>query len=100
MTGYECSNCKYESITATVFCPRCGNKGLTEINVPTEGEVYSYTTVHIAPPEFADLAPYQVVLVQLTKHLRVTAFLQGKVQIGDIVRLKEIRDQAFIFTVN
>ena|SRR5690625_4214822 len=99
MTGFQCTNCHYESMTKTTFCPRCSKRDLVEMNVPTEGEVYSYTTIQVAPPEYAHLAPYQVALVQLTENLKVTAFLQDKVQIGDKVRLQEQTDHAFIFTV-
>lgn len=83
-----------------MFCPRCGNRGLEKIEVPTEGKVYSYTKIHVAPPEYADLAPYHVVLVQLTDNLRVTAYVQENVQIGETIRFKEVRDKAFIFTTN
>lgn len=100
MTGYQCVNCEYSSITETVFCPQCGHKGLNVIQVPTKGKVYSYTTIHVAPPEFISLAPYQVALVELTDHLKVTAFLEEDIKIGDEVFLKEIKNQKYIFTVN
>lgn len=99
MTGYECTNCHNESITKTIFCPRCGSKYIQSIDVPKIGKVYSFTTIYIAPPEYVDLAPYQIALVQLTEKLKITAFLQEEIRIGDSVGFKEMRNKAFIFTV-
>lgn len=97
MVGFKCENCEYESINKTTFCPKCGERGLVEMKLSSEGEIYSYTTTHFGPVEFKDFAPYQVALVKLTDKLKVTAFLDEPVQIGQKVRLKEVKNQAFIF---
>jgi len=97
MVGYKCRNCRYESITPAIFCPQCSKQQFEEVNVPDQGEVYSFTTIRVPPPEFASIAPYQVALVQLTEKLQVTAFIKEAVQIGDCVKLKEIKNKAFIF---
>lgn len=100
MIGYRCTNCEHKSITKSIFCPKCRSKEIESFAAPTEGTVYSFTTIHIAPPEFVDLAPYHVALVELTEGLKVTAFLQDEVEIGDSVRFVEEKDQAFIFALN
>ena len=64
-----------------------------------EGEVYSYTTIHFGPLEFAEYEPYQVVLVKLTERLKVTGFSTDLVDIGQKVKLKEIKNNALIFEV-
>lgn len=81
----------------TAFCPRCSSQQFEEIQVSDYGEVYSYTTIRVAPSEFIDVAPYQVALVQLTEQIKVTAFLKETVQIGDHVQFKEIKNKAIIF---
>lgn len=79
------------------FCPRCRQQVFKEKDVPNIGEVYSFTTIRVAPPEFAGFAPYQVALVSLTDKLKITAFIQEDIAIGDRVILKEVREKAFVF---
>lgn len=79
------------------FCPRCRQQVFKEKDVPNIGEVYSLTTIRVAPPEFAGFAPYQVALVSLTDKLKITAFIQEDIAIGDRVILKEVREKAFVF---
>lgn len=99
MKANKCSNCQYETIVELAFCPKCQQQAFKETTVPNEGTVYSYTTIRIAPPEYMEYAPYQVALVSLTDQLKVTAFIQEEVAIGDNVILKEIRDNAYVFEV-
>ena len=65
--------------------------------LPTNGTVYSFTIIRVAPPEYVDFAPYTVALIQLTENLRITAFIQEAVSIGEKVRWKETKNQTFIF---
>lgn len=98
MDAFRCGNCDYESITFKYYCPTCSHAGgLQKFSTVDEGEVYSYTTIHVAPPQFADEAPYQVVLVQLTDKLKVTGWMKEKVEIGDRVKLKELKDGRYVF---
>lgn len=97
MKGYQCGNCQYETMMNIVFCPTCGEQGFQEIDVPNEGTVYSYTTIRVPPPEFISKAPYQVALVELKERLKVTAFIQEEVHIGDTVVFEKVDDKAFVF---
>lgn len=97
MKGYQCEHCQYETIATILFCPQCHQQAFQEKEFPHEGEVYSFTTIRVAPPEFVKYAPYNVALVSLTDKVKVTAFVQEKVNIGDRVQWKETRDQAYIF---
>lgn len=97
MKANECSNCHYQTITELAFCPKCQQQAFKEITVPNEGTVYSFTTIRVAPPEYIRYAPYQVALVALTNQLKVTAFIQQEVAIGDSVVFKEVRDNAYVF---
>lgn len=50
------------------------------------GVVYTETVVHLAPERFADAAPYQVAIVDLSGGERITARIEGgRVAIGDAV---------------
>lgn len=97
MEVYQCRNCEYQNLTMKYFCPKCRETEFSKVNVNNNGEVYSYTTIHVAPPKYAQYAPYQVVLVQLNDQLKVTGFMEEEVNIGDQVTYKEFREGAYIF---
>lgn len=61
--------------------------------LPADGVVYSETVVHSPPAELAGQAPYQLVLVTLDGGTRVMGRAAGgKLEIGDRVSRKEIRE--------
>jgi|SRR5690606_2869634 uncharacterized protein len=97
MKAFVCSNCGEESITERFLCPKCQSREFVKKDIPEVGEVYSYTTIHVAPPEYAYLAPYHVVLVKLSDRLKVTALMKEKVSIGDKVQFISIQNGAYIF---
>jgi uncharacterized OB-fold protein len=39
-------------------CPHCGATDLEEVSLPESGAVETFTTVHVASPEFEDDTPY------------------------------------------
>jgi uncharacterized OB-fold protein len=48
--------------------------------------VYTETVVHLAPPQFAAEAPYQVAIIEREDNSRVTGRIEGeRVAIGDSV---------------
>ncbi len=96
MKVYEC--CGVESVTKKVYCSNCRNEITKEREVPDEGTVYSFTVIHIAPAEYADLAPYTVALVQLNQtKAKLTVRIDEAVQIGDAVKLDQIIDGTYIY---
>ena len=96
MKIYSC--CGNESITKKYFCPECGETQFEEKEVSDNGTVYSFTKIHIAPAEFAHIAPYNVVLVDLDEaNAKVTTRIEEDVAIGDKVSLDRIENEAYIY---
>ena len=63
-----------------------------------QGTVYTETVVHMPPASLVNLAPYQLVMIDLANGRRVTGRSQGeRVTIGDSVQLVEERDGVKIF---
>ena len=63
-----------------------------------QGIVYTETVVHMAPPALIDLAPYQLVMVDLADGRRVTGRMESdRVTIGDPVELATETDGVLIF---
>jgi len=96
MNVYEC--CGIESVTKKYFCQECGGEKFAVKEVSEVGSVYSFTKIHIAPAEFADIAPYHVVLVKLDEaDCKVTTRMLTDVAIGDAVTLDRVEDGAYIY---
>ena len=57
-------------------CPHCGATGLEETPLPETGEIETFTTVHVAAPEFADDVPY-VTAVADFGGVRLTGQVRG-----------------------
>ncbi len=66
-------------------CQRCGEIAYTAVNLPAAGVVYSATTIRVAPLQLGDLAPYQIVLVQLDDGPRVI----GRMAPGAVAQLDD-----------
>ena len=63
-----------------------------------QGIVYTETVVHMPPAALVDLAPYQLVMVDLADGRRVTGRAEGaRVVIGDAVELTTHQDGVMIF---
>lgn len=96
MKIYEC--CGIESITKKVYCHQCGKEIVNVRDVADRGTIYSYTVIHVAPAEYAHLAPYTVALIELEgTTAKLTARLSEEVVIGDKVVLEEEVDGAYVF---
>lgn len=79
-------------------CPKCKKGKLEEIEVPSTGTVYSFTDIHIAPAEFAGIAPYTVALIQLDEaRAKLTVRVNEEVKIGDKVELENMEKGAYLY---
>jgi uncharacterized OB-fold protein len=86
LLGLHCGECDRTHGTPKAACPYCGSRTLETVELPTEGEVYTETTINV-PPEGIDGRGYQVALVEVGD-ARITARLVDQdVAIGDEVVL-------------
>ena len=56
-------------------CPHCGATDLEEVPLPESGAIETFTTVHVASPEFADDTPYVTAIADFG-----TVYLTGVVR--------------------
>ena len=75
LLGARCENCGALRFPALEICARCQRKGASEIALPDEGTVFTYTIIHAAPPGYAGEVPYGLGVVELGDGLRVAATL-------------------------
>ena len=57
-------------------CPECGATDLEEVPLPETGAVETFTTVHVAAPEFVDDVPYVTAVVDFGP-VRLTGQIRG-----------------------
>ena len=84
--GQRCLDCDHEVATPKAGCNACGSRNLETITLPTEGTLFSETTVAVAPQGFE--GGYRVGVVDLGT-TRVTARLEDEcdAEIDDHVEL-------------
>ena len=63
LLGQRCPACEHETAAPKAACARCGSRELETITLPTEGVVYTESTVAVAPEGFE--APYRVAVIDL-----------------------------------
>jgi uncharacterized OB-fold protein len=90
LLGVTCTDCGATYGTPFVVCNECGGRDLEATELPADGEVYSETTIGVPPTGFE--GPYQVGTVELDG-ARVTARLEGEVDIGDHVVFDGVLDE-------
>ncbi len=77
LTLLRCKNCGTLSIPPKYCCPKCPDGMLEEYSSEGLGEVYSFTTIHVAPEAFKNQAPYEIALIQLEEGAKVTARMKN-----------------------
>lgn len=80
--GHECADCGWLTGLPRGACNNCGGRDLAVTELPTTGEVYSVTRVHVAPEGFD--GGYRLALVTLGD-ANVLGRIEGDVEIGERV---------------
>lgn len=103
LLGWRCAGCGVTSFPDRGRCPQCWSEEGTREALPTEGQVHTFTTVHVGPP--GSELPYTVGYVDLGP-VRVFARLLGEPDVGSRARLERIeprgrfpRPATFVFAV-
>jgi uncharacterized OB-fold protein len=91
LLGQACADCDHIGGVPSGACQECGGRNLTTVQLPTEGTVYSETTINV-PPEGFEERGYQVAVIDLDD-ARVMGRIDGDhVDIGDDVALSGFID--------
>lgn len=68
LRGGRCGDCSASSFPRAEVCPRCNGTRIAAAELPGDGSLYTWTTVHISPT-FA--TPYTLGYVDLSDGLRI-----------------------------
>ncbi len=73
--GNKCGNCERIFFPSRVVCPFCHRESLgkmADYELSGDGEIFSFTVVHEAPPAFARQKPYVLALIKLVEGPTIT----------------------------
>lgn len=70
LLGGQCAACSATSYPRAYICPDCNGTDIEGVELPADGVLYSWTTVHISP---TFPTPYTLGYVDLSNGLRVLA---------------------------
>lgn len=69
----KCKNCEKVWFPPRLICPNCKGKKFELLRLKDKGKIVTFTTIRVAPAEFAVETPYPVAIVELDDGVRVTA---------------------------
>lgn len=73
LIGTACGDCGQQVFPPTPVCPSCLSENVSDVDLPTEGTLYSWSTVHVAPSNWH--TPYIAGYVDLAPQVRVFAHI-------------------------
>ena len=85
------SACGFVTATWGLVCPRCGQRDLSEVDLPRTGTVAAFSVQNVPSDEFLNEAPYAYVVVDLDGGGRITGWVDGvrsesELSVGTTVR--------------
>jgi hypothetical protein len=91
LVGNECKTCNTQYFPQRVICTKCGRKSvMKDKRFEGNGEVYSYSRIHVPIEAFKGHGPYLVGIVKLDEGPKVEGHLieNGKeVRVGTRVKM-------------
>ena len=81
----KCLKCNKVIFPPRPLCPYCYSKDVTWTELKKEGKIVSYTIIHVAPPQFQNLVPYAVAVVE-------TEDVEGLGKVKVIGMVKDVKD--------
>jgi uncharacterized OB-fold protein len=87
LTAWRCASCERTSFPRRDRCPWCWSEQGAEVALPDEGEVHSFTTIHVGRP--GTPTPYTVAYVDVGP-VRLFARLEGEPRVGARGRIRTV----------
>jgi len=88
-----CSECSRVLYPPRQVCPACGGREFSDVVLPRNGTVLTYTVVRVPPAGFTEQTPLPIALVELENGIRIMAQIAdvedpASLEIGMPVRLE------------
>jgi uncharacterized OB-fold protein len=76
----KCKHCGKIHLPPRTLCDNCFHQEFTWLPVAGKGKLLTYSVIHIAPPQFQQLAPYAVGIIELENGLKLPGMISGVTQ--------------------
>lgn len=85
-TSGKCKKCGKIHLPPRPLCDNCFSTDFEWVELPKNGKLLTYTIIHVAPPQFQEMTPYAVGIIQLENGLKIPGMIKGvaleKIKIG------------------
>jgi uncharacterized protein len=73
----KCLKCGKIHMPPRPLCDNCFSTRFEWVEVSGKGKLVTYTVIHVAPPQFQNMTPYAVGIVELDGGLKIPGLLQN-----------------------
>jgi uncharacterized OB-fold protein len=73
----KCLKCGKIHLPPRPLCNTCYTTQFKWTQIPNKGQLLTYTIIHIAPPQFQNLAPYIIGIIELEGGLKLPGIIQN-----------------------
>ena len=80
----RCKACGHGSFPPRTLCRACWSTSLEWVELPSTGQLYSFTRIHVAPQAFSADAPYAIGIIDLEAGPRLMCRLIGEIRPEDM----------------
>ena len=77
LMGGKCKKCGAIHLPPRPLCDKCFSKEFEWVEISRKGKLLTYTIIHVAPPQFEQMAPYAVGIIQLENGPRIPGMIRG-----------------------
>lgn len=86
LMGGKCRKCGKIHLPPRPLCDKCLSTEFEWVELPQNGKLLTYTIIHVAPPQFQNIAPYAVGIIQLENGVKIPGMIKGvpldKIKVG------------------
>lgn len=72
----KCKRCGKVHLPPRPLCDKCLSNEFQWIEIPKKGRLLTYTIIHVPPPQFTEMAPYAVGIIQLDDGLKIPGLIR------------------------
>lgn len=76
LIGGKCKKCGKIHLPPRPLCDKCFSKEFEWTQIQPKGKLLTYTIIYVAPPQFEQMAPYAVGIIQLENNLKIPGMIK------------------------
>jgi len=92
LMGGKCRKCGKIHLPPRPLCDKCLSTEFEWVELPKTGRLLTYTIIHVAPPQFQNMTPYAVGIVQLENGVKIPGMIKNvpldKIRVGMSLKME------------